>query len=157
MKQIFKKHKEKFVFSLILILSGLAGIVNPEKHPFFDFRVTLQGEDPKYILQRQTEFESMLQARDDTANQSIEIEGLESLPPEEANKIRNDFASGKFFDPIIEMKERVTTVISKANRFSLGMGVLQLLLAATIMVATFFSEKRKKLDKKLSKKIKKMR
>ena len=143
MKQIFKKHKEKFVFSLILILSGLAGIVNPEKHPFFDFRVSLQGEDPKYILQRQTEFESMLQARDDTANQSIEIEGLESLPPEEANKIRNDFASGKFFDPIIEMKERVTTVISKANRFSLGMGVFQLLIAVTIIVVTFFSEKRK--------------
>lgn len=85
------------MFSLILIFSGIVGVISPEKHPFFDFKVNLLDEYPKFILQRLTEFESLLQARDDTANQSIEIDGLESLPPAEANKIRNDFASGKFF------------------------------------------------------------
>ena len=155
MKQIFKKHKAIFVFSLILILSGVVGIISPKNHPFFDFRVNLLGENPKYILQRITEFDSMLQARDDTANQSVEIEGLESLPFEEANKIRNDFASGKFFDPIIKLKERVTIVISKASSFSLGMGVFQLLIAITIMVGTYFSEKRKKLDKIYKRRLKK--
>lgn len=86
-------------------------------HPLFDFRANLLGEDPEYILQLQTVFDSMLQARDDAANQSIEIKGLESLPTEEANKVRNEFASGNFFNPIIEMKEPVTTVISKASSF----------------------------------------
>jgi hypothetical protein len=145
-----KTKKSKFIVfvSLVLLVSGLVGYFAPQSHPIYDLKLISLDLQPAHVEQIKEALEKLMQNDASPIIQTLKPIEID-LPPAEAKTLIDEINSEtrNIYNDVLETHTELVRSLSLASRFSTNMGVFQLLIAVTIMVATFFSEKRKKLDK----------